>query len=269
MKRSVLLSALVLALVAASACGGAPGVPGAPDAPGDSGSDDPVVEMKNIADGIQKEIDSIFEPIKTADAVIDGVAKLPAELKTMVKGKFDPKKLMAEAKKIVDGAEYNLDALGLEGEAKAKVGERFDTREANVAAAVFQRACTAVSNVASSTSRSGIAGCQGGASPSSAHAQFKSRWYRLALGSARNSKRSVRATGVALGVAAINVVRRSHMAATRGKPRAHAVPGAGDARSLTPCQRGLTRFADSSRVLCPPACRHCSAGCRRCPSWRC
>ncbi len=132
MKRSVLLSALVLALVAAPACGGAPGVPGAPDAPGDSGSDDPVVEMKNIADGIQKEIDSIFEPIKTADAVIDGVAKLPAELKTMVKGKFDPKKLMAEAKKIVDGAEYNLDALGLEGEAKAKVGERFDKLKALV-----------------------------------------------------------------------------------------------------------------------------------------
>lgn len=132
MKRSVLLSALFLALVAAPACGGAPGVPGAPDAPGDSGSDDPVVEMKNISDGIQKEIDSIFEPIKTADAVIDGVAKLPAELKTMVKGKFDPKKLMAEAKKIVDGADYNLDALGLEGEAKAKVGERFDKLKALV-----------------------------------------------------------------------------------------------------------------------------------------
>lgn len=127
MKRSVLFTALFLALVAAPACGGGPSVPGGPDAPADGGgSDDPVVEIKNTSDGIQKEIDGVFAPIKNADAVIDGVAKLPAELKATAKGKFDAKKLMAEAKKIVDGGDYNLDALGLEADAKAKAQERFD-----------------------------------------------------------------------------------------------------------------------------------------------
>lgn len=136
MKRSFLMSALVLALAAAvPACGGGSGVPamdgsdeGKKD---DAGSDDPVVELKNISDGIQKEVDGIFEPIKNADAVIDSVAKLPAELKAK-KAKFDTKKLMAEAQKIVDGTEPAIDALGLADDAKAMVTERFDKLKALV-----------------------------------------------------------------------------------------------------------------------------------------
>src|SRR5262245_4341782 len=114
MKRSVLLTALFLALVAVPACGGGPSVPGGPDAPADGGSDDPVVEIKKISDGIQAEVEGILSVVKNADAVIDGITKLPADIKaTSAKAKFDPKKLMAEAKKIVDTGDFNLDALGL------------------------------------------------------------------------------------------------------------------------------------------------------------
>jgi hypothetical protein len=121
MKRSVLFAALFLALAGAPACGG--GMPGT-DGGSDSGSGDPVADIKNMSDGIQKEIDEIFAPIKNADAVIDSVAKLPADLKATVKGKLDAKKLMAAAKGIVDGGEFNPDALGLEGEAKTMATER-------------------------------------------------------------------------------------------------------------------------------------------------
>ena len=133
MKRSFLFSALVLALAALTpACAGGSGDgPKDPtDEKKDEGSGDAIADLKSTIDGIQKEIDGVFEPIKTADAVIDGVAKLPADLKSKAKGKFDAKKLMAEAQKIVEGAEYNLDALGLEGEAKTTVGERFDKLKA-------------------------------------------------------------------------------------------------------------------------------------------
>lgn len=135
MKRSFLFSALVLALAAMTpACAGGSGDgPKDPtDEKKDGGSGDAIADLKTTVDEIQKEIDGVFEPIKTADAVIDGVAKLPADLKAKAKGKFDAKKLMAEAQKIVDGAEYNLDALGLEGEAKTTVGERFDKLKALV-----------------------------------------------------------------------------------------------------------------------------------------
>ena len=121
MKRSVLFAALFLALAATPACGGG-GLPGT-----DGGSDssgDPVADIKNMSDGIQKEIDEIFAPIKNADAVIDSVAKLPTDLKATVKGKLDVKKLMGEAKKLVDSGEFNPDALGLEGEAKTMATER-------------------------------------------------------------------------------------------------------------------------------------------------
>jgi len=136
MKRSFLLSALVLALAAAMpACGGGSG--DGPKDPTDEKKDegssgDPVTDLKNVADGLQKEIDSLFEPIKNADAVIDGIAKLPADLKAKVKGKFDAKKLMAEASKIAAGEAFNIDALGLEGEAKTTVQERFDKLKALV-----------------------------------------------------------------------------------------------------------------------------------------
>lgn len=127
MNRSFLLSALVLALAAAACGGGGAEGEGAkdPSSAGQESSGDPIADLKASVDGIQKEVDDLFAPIKNADAVIDGVAKLPSELKSKVKGKFDAKKLMAEAQKIVDGGDYNLDALGLEGEAKTTVGERF------------------------------------------------------------------------------------------------------------------------------------------------
>lgn len=140
MKRSFLLSALVLALAAAMpACGGGGAAgEGAKDPSSedkkDEGSGDAIADLKAAVDGIQKDIDSLFEPIKNADAVIDSVAKLPAELKGKVKGKIDTKKLMAEAQKIVDSGDFNIDALGLEGEGKAMVQERFDKLKALVTA---------------------------------------------------------------------------------------------------------------------------------------
>jgi predicted small secreted protein len=140
MKRSLLMSALVLALAASlPACGGGT-AEGGPAKDGESGgkegeasSGDPIADLKNSVDGIQKEVDALFEPIKNADAVIDAVAKLPADLKAKVKGKLDTKKLMAEAAKIIDGGEPVLDALGLEGEGKAMVTERLDKLKALVA----------------------------------------------------------------------------------------------------------------------------------------
>jgi len=127
MNRSFLLSALVLALAAAMpACGGGDGPKDPTDEKKDEASSgDPIADLKATADGLQKEVEDLFAPIKNAEAVIDGVAKLPADLKAKVKGKIDTKKLMAEAQKIVGGGEFNIDALGLEGEGKALVGERF------------------------------------------------------------------------------------------------------------------------------------------------
>jgi len=127
MKRSFLLSALVLALSAA-ACGGGAGE-GAKD-PSDEkkdegGSGDAIADLKTSVDTIQKEVDSLFEPIKKADAVIQAVADIPKELKA-AKSKADPKKLMAEVAKLVDGGEINLDAMNLEGEVKGKITERID-----------------------------------------------------------------------------------------------------------------------------------------------
>lgn len=135
MKRSFLLSALVLALSAAACGGGA--TEGAKD-PSDekkdeAGSGDPIADLKTSVDSIQKEVDSLFEPIKNADAVIQGVADLPKEIKA-AKSKADPKKLMAEAAKLAESGEFNLDGVaGLEGDLKAKVQERFDKLKALVA----------------------------------------------------------------------------------------------------------------------------------------
>jgi len=135
MMRSFLMSALVLALASGgAACSGtnATGEGATTPEGGTEGSGDPIADLKTSVDAIQKDIDSLFEPIKNADAVIDGVAKLPTELKSSVKAKFDAKKLMAEAAKILDGAEPNLD--GFDAEIKAKVSDRFDKLKALVAA---------------------------------------------------------------------------------------------------------------------------------------
>jgi len=139
MKRSFLMSALVLALASAiPACGGGaasgdgakdPSSDGGGDKSGDSG--DPVVDLKNMSDGIQKDIDALFEPIKNADAVLDSVAKLPADLKAM-KSKVAPKALMAELQKLLDGGDPALDALKLEDNAKAAVQDRIDKIKALV-----------------------------------------------------------------------------------------------------------------------------------------
>jgi predicted small secreted protein len=141
MKRSFLMSALVLALAGAlAACGGGGGSgEGAKDATdekkdGDSkGSDDPVVELKNLSEGIQKDIDALLEPIKNADAVIDGVAKIPADLKA-AKSKADPKKILAEVKaKIIDGGgEIDEAIFNKDEEAKKLVTERVEKLKALV-----------------------------------------------------------------------------------------------------------------------------------------
>jgi len=140
MKRSLLMSALVLALAASlPACGGGT-AEGGPAKDGESGgkegeasSGDPIADLKTSVDAIQKEIDGLFEPIKNADGVIAAITTLPTDLKAKVKGKLDAKKIMAEAAKILDGAEPAYEAMGLEGEGKAMVQERFDKLKALVA----------------------------------------------------------------------------------------------------------------------------------------
>jgi len=132
MKRSFLMSALVLALVAAMpACGGGGGSGEGAKTEGDAKqeggeSGDPVADLKTMSDGLQKEVDNLMQPFKEADATIDGVSKLPADLKAKVKGKFDPKKLMAEAKKLTETGDYDIKALGLEADGEALAKERFD-----------------------------------------------------------------------------------------------------------------------------------------------
>jgi len=138
MKRSFLMSALVLALastMAMTACGGG----GGSDQPakdgdtatkeGEGGSGDPVEEATKISDGLQKAVDEIFQPIKDADALVDSVTKLPADLKAK-KSKADGKKVLAELKKILDGADPATEGLKLEDEAKAIVQERIDKLKA-------------------------------------------------------------------------------------------------------------------------------------------
>ena len=135
MNRSFLMSALVLALAAAACGGGAAEGDGAKDPSGEkkdeASSGDAIADLKSSIDSIQKEIDGLFEPINNADAVIQGVADLPKELKA-AKSKVDPKKLMAEAAKLVEGGEINLDALKLEDTVKAKVTGQFDKLKALV-----------------------------------------------------------------------------------------------------------------------------------------
>src|SRR5438045_1678729 len=103
MKRSFLMSALVLGLVAAApACGGSRTPDGKPPEGGNKpaeGNKDPVDELKELSDGIQKDVDDLLKPITDADEAITAVTNLPKELKATLKAgfKFDPKKLGAIA----------------------------------------------------------------------------------------------------------------------------------------------------------------------------
>ena len=132
MKRSILLSALVIGLVAfAPACGGG-GTDGKTpeggenkDGGGDSGKP-PIDELTEISDGLQKSVDDLLKPINDAEAAIDAVAKLPGELKASLKAgfKFDVKKFGAIATKVANGEDIDLTPLGFtekEAEAKGKV----------------------------------------------------------------------------------------------------------------------------------------------------
>lgn len=139
MKRSFLMSALVLALAATMipACNGgnSEGAKDGGDAKQEGGgesSGDPVTDLQKVSDDLQKAVDEVFAPIKNADAVIQSVADLPKELKAM-KSKVDPKKLMAELKGILDGKDPVLDALKLEDDAKKAVQDRIDKVKALIA----------------------------------------------------------------------------------------------------------------------------------------
>jgi uncharacterized coiled-coil DUF342 family protein len=135
MKRSYVLSALVLGLaLSTTACGGgsADGKP-AEGAEGQQGGDSgkpPAEQLKAMSEDIQKAVDDLLSPIDKADAAIEAVANLPKELKATIKGKakLDPKKLGAAAQKIVNGEDPGVADLGLEAEAeaKAKVEDAFN-----------------------------------------------------------------------------------------------------------------------------------------------
>jgi hypothetical protein len=142
MKRSFLMSALVLALASAmamTACGGGggsdqPAKDGETAKEGDGGGGgDPVEQAQKISADLQKAVDDVFQPIKDADALLDSVGKIPADLKA-AKSKADPKKIMAEIKKVLDGSgDAQLDAMKLEDDAKKLVQERVDKVKALVA----------------------------------------------------------------------------------------------------------------------------------------
>src|SRR5580692_4583927 len=133
MKRSFLMSAVVLALASAmamTACGGGQAggdTPGG-DKPADGSSGpastgDPVADAKAISDNLQKEIDDALQPIKDADATLDSLAKLPADLKA-AKG-FNKAKLMAGIQAVVGGGDLDVETLGLsDADAKQKVTDR-------------------------------------------------------------------------------------------------------------------------------------------------
>ena len=127
MKRSYVMSALVLGLaLSTTACGGgsADGKPpeGAEGQQGDNSGKPPAEQLKAMTDDIQKAVDDLLAPIDKVDAAIEAVANLPKDLKATIKGKakVDPKKLGAAAQKILAGEEPNIAELGLEAEAEAK-----------------------------------------------------------------------------------------------------------------------------------------------------
>ena len=129
MNRSFLMSALVLALAAAACGGGGAEGEGVKDPSGEkkdeASSGDAIADLKGTVDGIQKEIDGLFEPINAADATIQAIQDIPKDLKEG-KSKVDPKKLLAEAAKMVETGDFNLDALKLEEAVKGKVTTKFE-----------------------------------------------------------------------------------------------------------------------------------------------
>jgi len=140
MKRSYVLSALVLglALATSAGCGGGAAAGDGAKGPDGQASDgkSPVEELEGLSKGIQDGVDDILKPINDADAAIQAVADLPKELKVVIKGKakFDAKKLGAAAAKIMAGEEPDVASLGLEAEAeaKAKVEDAFGKLKAVV-----------------------------------------------------------------------------------------------------------------------------------------
>ncbi len=141
MKRSFLMSALVLAMassLAVTACGGGGGS-GEPAKDGDSAkkdgeessSGDPVEEMQKISDGIQKDVDAVLQPIKDFDATLDSLTKLPADLKA-AKSKADGKKILASFKVLLDGKDVDVVALKIDEAGGGIVKERIDKVKALV-----------------------------------------------------------------------------------------------------------------------------------------
>jgi hypothetical protein len=137
MKRFTMMTAIALGLVALTpACGG--GAAGGEAKSADSAESDgrAIDKLTAFSEGIQKDVDSIFQPLNDADAAIDAVSKLPAELKASIKGKvsIDSKKISAVATKLISSGELDISSLGLdaEAEAKAKVEEAFGKLKAVV-----------------------------------------------------------------------------------------------------------------------------------------
>ena len=136
MKRSYVLSALVLGLaLSTTACGGGSADGGKPaeGAEGQQGADSnkpPAEQLKAMSEDIQKAVDDLLSPIDKADAAIEAVANLPKDLKGVIKGKakLDVKKLGALATKVMNGEDAPIAELGLEAEAeaKAKVEDAFN-----------------------------------------------------------------------------------------------------------------------------------------------
>jgi len=137
MKRSFLMSALVLGLassMAVTACGGGgtgePGKEGETPKEGEEkGTGDPAQDLQNLADGLTKEVDALFQPLKDVDALVEAVVSVPKKLKE-AKSKADPKKVLAELKKIMDDQEPAMDAIKLEPEAAKIVDDVKDKLKA-------------------------------------------------------------------------------------------------------------------------------------------
>lgn len=137
MKRSFLMSALVLALastMAMTACGGGGGS-GEPAKDGEAASKDegstgdPVADMQKISDDIQKDVDAILQPIKDVDALIESISKISADLKA-AKSKVDGKKVLLQLKVVVEGKDADLESLKLDEAGKGIVTERHDKLKA-------------------------------------------------------------------------------------------------------------------------------------------
>jgi uncharacterized protein YlxW (UPF0749 family)/predicted small secreted protein len=135
MKRSFLMSALVLALaVPFAACGAASGDgakdptdPGAADGGAPESTGDPVADLQAISDGIQKDVDALLQPIKDSDALLDSLGKISADLKA-AKSKTSAKVVLAEVAKVVGGGDASFDKF--DDAAKGAMKDRFDKLKA-------------------------------------------------------------------------------------------------------------------------------------------